>query len=87
MTLNLLMLGALQIGTIYAPSFQAFLAVRALFGIAMGGIWGSAVSMALENIPVEVRGLASGVMQQGYSFGYVLAACMNLGWGAESEGA
>jgi len=82
MTLNMILLGALQVGSIYAPTFNTFLAIRALFGIAMGGIWGSAISMALENIPVEARGLASGVLQQGYSFGYVLAACMNLGVGA-----
>lgn len=37
MTLNMFLLGALQVGSIYAPDFKTFLAVRALFGIAMGG--------------------------------------------------
>ena len=44
----------------------------------MGGIWGLASSTALENIPVEARGLASGVMQQGYSVGSTIAAVINL---------
>ncbi|KAG6867379.1 hypothetical protein C0993_003533, partial [Termitomyces sp. T159_Od127] len=44
----------------------------------MGGIWGLAASTALENLPVETRGLASGVLQQGYAVGYLLAACINL---------
>jgi MFS family permease len=44
----------------------------------MGGIWGLAASTALENLPVEARGLASGVLQQGYAVGYLLAAVINL---------
>lgn len=44
----------------------------------MGGIWGLASSSALENLPVEVRGLASGVLQQGYAVGYLIAAVINL---------
>ena len=44
----------------------------------MGGVWGLAASTALENLPVEARGLASGVLQQGYAVGYLLAACINL---------
>ena len=44
----------------------------------MGGIWGLAASTALENLPVEARGIASGVLQQGYAVGYLLAACINL---------
>jgi len=41
--------------------------------------------MALENSPVEARGLMSGILQQGYSFGYVCAACANLGVGGETD--
>jgi SHS family lactate transporter-like MFS transporter len=44
----------------------------------MGGIWGLAASTSLENLPVEARGVASGVLQQGYAVGYLLAACINL---------
>lgn len=51
----------------------------------MGGVYGAAAGMALENIPVDARGLFSGIFQQGYSFGYVLAACVNLGIGGETD--
>ncbi|KAJ8127613.1 hypothetical protein O1611_g6023 [Lasiodiplodia mahajangana] len=88
MVINLIVLGALQIGTIYSGTFQEFLAVRSLFGLFMGGVYGNAVAMALENCPpvrTEARGFMSGILQQGYSFGYVLAAITNLGVGDAVE--
>lgn len=51
----------------------------------MGGVYGNAVAMALENCALDARGLMSGIMQQGYSLGYVLAACANLGVGGATE--
>lgn len=51
----------------------------------MGGVYGSAIAMALENCPVEARGLMSGILQQGYSLGYVIAACCNLGVGGSTN--
>ena len=77
--------GLLQIATIYSKTFQQFLAVRSLFGLFMGGVYGNAIAMALEHCPVNARGLMSGILQQGYSFGYVLAACANLGVGGATE--
>jgi putative sialic acid transporter len=85
MVLNMIILGLLQVATIYAGTFQQFLAVRSLFGLFMGGVYGNAISMALENCPVNARGLMSGILQQGYSFGYVLAACANLGVGGATS--
>ncbi|KAK4929998.1 hypothetical protein LTR49_003325 [Elasticomyces elasticus] len=85
MVINMLILGLLQIATIYSATFQQFLAVRALFGLFMGGVYGNAVAMALENCPIEARGMMSGILQQGYSFGYVCAACANLGVGGATE--
>lgn len=78
MIIDLWVLAALQIGTAYAPTYAAFIGVRAIFGIAMGGIWGLAAAMALENMPVKARGLFSGILQQGYSIGYLIAAVMNI---------
>ncbi len=75
---NLVIVAILQLGAGFVNTFSEFLAVRSLFGIGMGGIWGMAASTALENLPVEARGLGSGVMQQGYAVGYLLAACINL---------
>ncbi|TLD16619.1 uncharacterized protein PgNI_00681 [Pyricularia grisea] len=85
MVVNMIVLGILQIATIYSTTFQQFLAVRALFGLFMGGVYGNAIAMALENSPVDARGLMSGILQQGYSFGYVCAACANLGVGGATD--
>ncbi|KAF2469090.1 carboxylic acid transport protein [Lindgomyces ingoldianus] len=85
MVVNMIILGLLQIATIYAGTFQQFLAVRSLFGLFMGGVYGNAIAMALENCPVNARGLMSGILQQGYSFGYVIAACVNLGVGGSTD--
>jgi len=85
MVINMIVLGVLQIGTIYSTTFHQFLAVRSLFGLFMGGVYGNAIAMALEHCPVNARGLMSGILQQGYSFGYVLAACANLGVGGSTE--
>ncbi|EZF28420.1 Carboxylic acid transporter [Trichophyton interdigitale] len=85
MVANMLILGALQVATIYCATFSQFLAVRSLFGLFMGGVYGNAIAMALENCPVEARGLMSGILQQGYSMGYVFAACANLGVGGSTD--
>jgi SHS family lactate transporter-like MFS transporter len=75
---NLCFVSILQLGAGFSQTFKQFLALRALFGIGMGGIWGLAAATALENLPVEARGIASGLLQQGYAVGCLLAACMNL---------
>jgi MFS transporter, SHS family, lactate transporter len=62
----------------FVQTFQQFLAVRALFGIAMGGMYGNASATALEDAPIAARGLLSGLLQEGYAFGYLLAAVFNL---------
>ena len=49
-----------------------------MFGVGMGGIWGLAAATALENLPVEARGITSGFLQQGYAVGYLIAAVANL---------
>jgi len=75
---NLVLVAVLELGAGFVQTFPQFLALRSLFGIGMGGIWGLAASTALENLPVEARGLASGILQQGYAVGYLLAAVINL---------
>src|SRR5205814_7290004 len=57
-----------------APNFRILLLLRALFGIGMGGEWGLGASLAMESLPTQARGLFSGILQQGYAFGYLLAA-------------
>jgi SHS family lactate transporter-like MFS transporter len=57
-----------------APSYWSFLVLRALFGIGMGGEWGVGASLVMEKVPPRWRGVFSGVLQQGYAAGYLLAA-------------
>lgn len=78
LVVNLLFAAAFELGSGFVQDFASFLVVRSFFGVAMGGIWGLAASTALENLPVEVRGLASGFLQEGYAVGYLLAAVVNL---------
>jgi SHS family lactate transporter-like MFS transporter len=69
----------LELGTGFCQTYKQFLAVRALFGIAMGGLYGNAAATALEDCPPEARGLISGMLQQGYAFGYLLATAFARG--------
>src|SRR5262249_47869474 len=57
-----------------APNYTTFLILRALFGIGMGGEWGVGASLAMEKVPVRWRGAFSGLLQQGYALGFLLAA-------------
>ena len=58
----------------FSPNFTFFFVMRALFGIGMGGEWGVGASLAMEAAPVRWRGILSGILQCGYSIGYLLAA-------------
>lgn len=78
LVVNLLIIASLELGVSFVQTFHQFLALRGMFGVAMGGIWGLAAATALENLPVELRGLASGVVQQGYAVGYLIAAVVRL---------
>src|SRR5215813_4905356 len=57
-----------------APNYPTFLILRALFGIGMGGEWGVGASLAMEKVPPKLRGVLSGLLQEGYATGYLLAA-------------
>jgi len=57
-----------------APNYTTFMLLRALFGIGMGGEWGVGATLAMEKVPPRLRGLLSGVLQQGYACGNLLAA-------------
>ncbi len=60
--------------TPFAPNYTVFLVLRALYGIGMGGYWGIGASLVMESSPPRWRGLFSGILQSGYSIGYLLAA-------------
>jgi SHS family lactate transporter-like MFS transporter len=69
-----------------APNYASLLLVRALFGMVMGGTWGVGASLAMEAAPANRRGLLSGLLQEGYAAGNVLAAALyffladRVGW-------
>lgn len=69
---NLVLFIVLELGTGFCNTYEQFLGVRAIYGIAMGGLYGNAASTALEDCPVEARGIISGLLQEGYAFGYLL---------------
>src|ERR1700740_2397740 len=63
-----------ELGSAFAPSMKVFFIMRALFGIAMGGEWGVGAALTFETLPKEGRGFFSGLLQEGYVVGYLLAA-------------
>ena len=75
-----------ELASAFAPSLKVFLVMRALFGIAMGGEWGVGAALAFETLPAEGRGFFSGLLQEGYVVGYLLAALVyrtlfpSIGW-------
>src|ERR1041384_3064019 len=61
-----------------APNYTSFIVLRALFGIGMGGEWGVGASRVMEKVPPRLRGVMSGLLQQGYAAGYLLAALFGI---------
>ena len=72
--IDLVFYSMVEVATGFAHSFTTFLVLRALFGIGMGGEWGVGASLAMEKVPARLRGLLSGILQQGYALGNLLAA-------------
>jgi len=58
----------------FSPNYTVFLVLRTIYGIGMGGEWGVGSSLAMESVPPKRRGMISGIVQSGYSCGYILAA-------------
>jgi len=84
--IDIVFYSVIELLTAFAPNFSTFLLLRALFGVGMGGEWGLGASLAMESLPTHTRGLFSGILQQGYAFGYLLAALVywivfpHFGW-------
>jgi SHS family lactate transporter-like MFS transporter len=83
---NILLYSVMELLSGFAPSLLWLFIFRALFGIGMGGEWGVGASLAMESLPPRSRGVFSGILQGGYSVGYLLAALVFyaifpvLGW-------
>lgn len=63
----------IELATAFSPNFTVFLILRAIFGVAMGGEWGLGAALAMESLPPKKRGFFSGLLQEGYAFGNLLA--------------
>ena len=63
-----------ELASAFAPSLKVFIITRAFFGIAMGGEWGVGAALAFETLPAEKRGFFSGLLQEGYAVGFLMAA-------------
>src|SRR5580765_1847118 len=83
---DIIFYSVIELLTAFAPNFTVFLLLRALFGVGMGGEWGLGASLAMEPLPTAARGLFSGILQEGYAVGYLLAALVywivfpHFGW-------
>src|SRR5256714_8597466 len=72
--IDLVFYSIVEVLTGLAPGYWSFMVLRALFGIGMGGEWGVGASLAMEKVPPRLRGVLSGLLQEGYAAGYLLAA-------------
>jgi len=73
---NIIAFSVFELASAFAPTLTIFLVCRALFGIAMGGEWGVGAALALESMPAKGRGFFSGLLQEGYVVGNLLAAAL-----------
>ncbi len=83
---DVLAFSILELASAFSPNLTTLIVLRAMFGFAMGGEWGVGASLALESIPAKARGLISGLLQEGYAVGYLLASLVffllfeKIGW-------
>jgi SHS family lactate transporter-like MFS transporter len=72
--MNILSFSVIELACGFAPSLAVLMLLRALFGLAMGGEWGVGAALVFETLPTDGRGSFSGILQQGYALGSMLAA-------------
>jgi MFS transporter, SHS family, lactate transporter len=72
--LDILFFSMMEVASGLAPNYRVFLILRLLYGIGMGGAWGAGAALAMESIPAKLRGVFSGIFQEGYALGNLLAA-------------
>ena len=71
---DILFYSVMEIASGLAPTYRTFFILRLLYGIGMGGAWGVGASLALESASAKSRGILSGILQEGYALGNLLAA-------------
>ncbi|WP_138444039.1 MFS transporter [Sinomonas susongensis] len=86
LVVNIVVFSLIELASALSPNFETFFALRLLYGVAMGGIWGVASALTMESIPTRSRGFVSGVFQAGYPLGYLIASVIygllidTVGW-------
>jgi len=71
---NILYFSLIEVLSGLAPNYRIFFFLRLLYGVGMGGEWGVGASLTMESVPVRWRGFVSGLLQEGYALGFLLAA-------------
>src|SRR5947209_1138600 len=74
--LDIIAYSVFELASAFSPNLTFFFVTRALFGIAMGGEWGVGAALTFETLPAEGRGFFSGLLQEGYVVGNLLAAAV-----------
>lgn len=86
--INIIFYSIVEVCSGLAPSYGVFLFLRFLYGVGMGGEWGVGASLVMESVSKKKRGLLSGLLQEGYALGFLLAAAAyylvfpHFGWRA-----
>jgi MFS transporter, SHS family, lactate transporter len=84
--IDVVLFSVFELATAFVPNLSMLLVLRFLFGFAMGGEWGIGASLTLESVPPEARGFISGLLQDGYAIGGLLAGLVfglffdHVGW-------
>jgi len=82
---NIAFYSLVELATAFSPDLTTFMVLRAVYGLAMGGVWGIGSALTMESVPTRSRGWVSGVFQAGYPAGYLIASLVNylapsIGW-------
>ncbi len=80
LVISILWFSVFEFLTGFSLGFTLLYLVRILYGLGMGAMYASGTPMLMEMMPAKWRGLASGLMQSGFSFGYIFAAIIYREW-------
>ncbi len=73
---SILWYSAFALFSSFSTSYRMLFALRALFGIGMGGVWAAGMPLAIEHWPSHLRGRVSGMAQSGWPAGFILSASL-----------
>ncbi len=80
LVVSILWFSVFEFLTGFSIGFTLLYLIRILYGVGMGAMYASGTPMLMEMMPKKWRGIASGLMQSGFSFGYIFAAIIYRNW-------